>query len=79
VKVLATLSPENYPFGLKDIISDGDMPVVWTNTDYRMIYLNMGHGPHVFEDATQDKLIIAALRWVVATDKKGNPFDRTKQ
>jgi len=76
VKVLATLSPENYPFGLKDIIRDGDTPVIWTNTDYRMIYLNMGHGAYVFTDATQDKLIIAALRWVVSTDKNGNPFDK---
>jgi type 1 glutamine amidotransferase len=76
VKVLATLSPENFPFGLKDIIRDGDIPVVWTNTDYRMIYLNMGHGAHVFEDATQQKMIIAALRWVISTDKKGDPFER---
>jgi type 1 glutamine amidotransferase len=74
IKVLVSLSPENYPFGLKDIIPDGDCPVVWTNTDYRMIYLNMGHGNRIFSDATQDKLIIAALRWVIETDKKGNVF-----
>jgi len=76
VKVLATLSPDNFPFGLKDIIRDGDIPVVWTNTDYRMIYLNMGHGAHVLEDATQQKMIIAALRWVISTDKKGDPFEK---
>lgn len=76
VKVLVSLSPDNYPLGIKDIIADGDVPVVWTNTDYRMIYLNMGHGPYIFTDATQNKLIIAALRWVIATDKKGNPFER---
>lgn len=75
VKVLATLSPENYPFGLKDILPDGDTPVAWTNTDYRMIYLNIGHGHDIFTDATQNKLIIAALRWVIATDKKGNVFE----
>lgn len=74
IKVLVSLSPENYPFGLKDIVPDGDFPVVWTNTDYRMIYLNMGHGNHIFGDPTQDKLIIAALRWVIETDKKGNVF-----
>ena len=43
VKVLVSLSPENFPMGIKHIITDGDMPVVWTNTDYRMIYLK--HGP----------------------------------
>ena len=74
IKVLVTLSAENYPFGLKDIVTDGDFPVVWTNTNYRMIYLNMGHGSKIFGDPTQDMLIISALRWVVATDKKGNVF-----
>ncbi|MDP4289862.1 MAG: ThuA domain-containing protein [Bacteroidota bacterium] len=74
IKILVTLSPDNYPFGLKDIVPDGDFPVVWTNTDYRMIYLNMGHGSMIFSDATQNKLIIDALRWVIATDKKGNVF-----
>lgn len=76
IKVLATLSPDNYPLGLKDIVPDGDFPVVWTNTNYRMIYLNMGHGAGIFSDATQNKLIINALRWLVETDKKGNVFKR---
>ena len=44
IKVLMSLSPKNYPIGLKDIVYGGDWPVVWTNTKYRMIYLNMGHG-----------------------------------
>jgi len=76
IKVLVSLSPDNYPFGLKDIVPDGDFPVVWTNTDYRMIYLNMGHGSQIFTDATQNKLIIDAFRWVIATDKKGNVFEK---
>ncbi|MFZ4863453.1 ThuA domain-containing protein [Sphingobacterium sp. Mn56C] len=76
IQVLATLAPENYPLGLKDIIPDGDTPIVWTNTAYRMIYLNMGHGRGIFSDATQNKLIIDAFKWVIATDKKGNVFER---
>ncbi|MCE1198144.1 MAG: ThuA domain-containing protein [Marinilabiliales bacterium] len=76
IQVLVSLSPDNYPLGLKDIVPDGDLPVVWTNKDYRMIYLNMGHGAGIFGDATQNMLIIQALRWVVASDKKGNPFNR---
>ena len=76
VKVLVTLSPDNYPLGLKDIVPDGDFPVVWTNTKYRMIYMNMGHGGHIFSDATQNMLIISGLRWVVATDKKGDVFKK---
>ena len=74
IRVLVSLSPDNYPLGLKDIVPDGDFPVVWTNTGYRMIYVNMGHGSGIFSDATQNKLIIDALRWVVASDKKGNVF-----
>lgn len=76
IKVLVSLSPDNYPLGLKDIIPDGDLPVVWTNTNYRMIYMNMGHDRHVFGDATQDMLIIAGLRWVAATDREGNVFEK---
>lgn len=74
VEVLLSLSPDNYPLGVKDIIPDGDLPVVWTNKKYRMVYLNMGHGMRIFNDATQNYLIINSLRWVVAQDKKGDPF-----
>jgi len=76
INVLVSLSPDNYPLGLKDIVYEGDFPVVWTNTKYRMIYMNMGHGKGIFSDPTQNKLIIAGLRWVVATDKKGNVFEK---
>jgi type 1 glutamine amidotransferase len=76
IRVLVSVSPEMYPFGLKDIVPGGDFPVVWTNTGYRMIYLNMGHGKSIFTDPTQNMLIISALRWVVATDKKGNVFEK---
>ena len=76
IKVLVSLSPENYPLGLTDIVPDGDLPVVWTNTDYRMIYMNMGHDENVFGDATQDMLIINGLRWIVASDRKGNVFEK---
>jgi uncharacterized protein len=75
IKVLVSLSPDNYPFGLKDTIPDGDLPVVWSNSDYRMLYMNMGHGKSIFDDATQNALIIAGLRWLVATDAKGNVFE----
>jgi type 1 glutamine amidotransferase len=76
VKVFASLSPDNYPFGLKDIIQGGDTPVVWSNTNYRMIYLNMGHADQIFSDATQNMLIINALKWVIASDKNGNVFTK---
>lgn len=75
VKVLASLSEENYPMGIKHMIREGDTPVMWTNTRYRMVYMNMGHTDHIFEEAVQNMLIIQAFRFVAATDKKGNPFN----
>jgi type 1 glutamine amidotransferase len=74
IEVLLSLSEDNYPLGLKDIIPEGDCPVVWTNRKYRMIYMNMGHGRGIFSDPTQNQLIIAGFRWVVASDPEGNVF-----
>lgn len=65
VEVLLSLSEKNYPVGIKDIIYFGPFPVVWTNRDYRMIYLNIGHGDEEFTDATQNLLLVNALRWIV--------------
>ncbi|MCQ2185988.1 MAG: glycosyl hydrolase family 18 protein [Bacteroidales bacterium] len=64
VDVLLSISPKNYPMGLKDIVYDGDWPLVWTNRKYRMIYLNMGHGDEEFTDATQNLLFVNALQWI---------------
>jgi type 1 glutamine amidotransferase len=64
VKVLVTLDPMNYPLGIKDILTGGDTPVVWTNTKYAMIYMNMGHGDQVLTDYIQNNLITDALLWV---------------
>jgi uncharacterized protein len=65
VKVLVTLAPSNYPIGLKDTIEGGDVPVVWTNTKYRMIYMNMGHGDKIFDSAEQNQLFEDALGWLI--------------
>lgn len=64
VKVLLSISPKMYPFGIKDIVKWGDFPVVWTNKKYHMVYLNMGHGDEAFIDATQNLLFVNAFRWV---------------
>ncbi len=76
VEVFVSLSPDNYPLGIKDVISHGDFPVVWTNKKYRMIYLNMGHGDDEFSDATQKLLFINAFRWVLSVNPKGDPFSK---
>jgi type 1 glutamine amidotransferase len=69
VKVLVTLSPSNYPIGLKDTIEAGDVPVVWSNTSYRMIYMNMGHGDKIFDSPLQDRLFEDALRSLLTSSR----------
>ncbi len=64
VRVLVTLDPSNYPLGLKDVLTGGDLPVVWTNTKYKMIYMNMGHGDKIFTSPIQNKLIENAVNWL---------------
>jgi uncharacterized protein len=64
VRVLATFSPSNYPIGFKDILTSGDLPVVWTNTKYKMLYMNMGHGDKIFTSPTQNQLIENAVNWL---------------
>ena len=74
VEVLLSLSPKNYPLGIKDVVNFGDFPIVWSNKNYRMIHLNMGHGDEEFIDGTQNLLLVNAFRWVVSKDKNGDPF-----
>jgi len=64
VRVLVTLAPSNYPIGFKDVLTSGDLPVVWTNTKYKMLYMNMGHGDKIFGSPTQNKLIEDATLWL---------------
>jgi YVTN family beta-propeller protein len=64
VHVLVTLDPSNYPLGFKDILESGDLPVVWTNTKYRMLYVNMGHGDKIFTSLIQNRLIENAISWL---------------
>jgi type 1 glutamine amidotransferase len=67
VRVLVTLDPSNYPIGIKDVISGGDLPVVWTNTKYRMLYMNMGHGKNgerIYSDPVQNVLFANAILWL---------------
>ena len=74
VEVLVSISQKMLPLGIKDIIMFGDLPIVWTNKKYRMVYLNMGHGDETFIDATQNLLLVNAFRWVVSCTKEGDPF-----
>ena len=76
VEILASLSNLNYPLGIKDVISSGDFPIAWRNRNYRMVYLNYGHGDREFTDATQNLLTLQAFRYVLSLDPKGDPFKK---
>jgi len=64
VRVLVSLDSTNYPLGKKDILRSGDVPVVWTNTRYKMLYLNMGHGDQIMSSPIQNNLFEDGLLWL---------------
>jgi type 1 glutamine amidotransferase len=67
IRVLLTLDPSQYPLGIKGLITkkDPDVPVVWTNTNFKMLYMNMGHGDQVFTSPTQNQLFANAILWLL--------------
>jgi uncharacterized protein len=64
IRVLMTLAPSNYPIGFKDTLGSGDIPVTWTNTKYRMIYTNVGHGNKILTSPLQNLFFENALLWL---------------
>lgn len=67
IRVLLHLDPAQYPLGIKGLITakDPDVPVVWTNTNFRMLYMNMGHGDKVFTSPTQNRLFENGILWLL--------------
>ena len=75
IKILLSIDPSSFPLGTgpkpHEIWHSGYYPVVWTNTKYRMIYINMGHNimdyktgktfSQTFGNKLQDRLVIDAL------------------
>ena len=80
ISILLSIDSASFPLGtgpkLDEIWHHGYYPVVWTNKNYRMIYLNMGHNDidyegktnrelsHTFGNIYQDQLIINGLLWL---------------
>ena len=67
IHVLMTLDPAQFPLGIKSLVmeKDPDVPVVWTNTKFKMLYMNMGHGDKIFTSPTQNKLFENAILWLL--------------
>ncbi len=80
IKILASIDSSSFPLGTgpkpHEIWHSGYYPVVWTNINYKMIYINMGHNDidyeggtnkelsFTFKNKTQNKLVIDALLWL---------------
>lgn len=86
IRVLLSVHPSSFPLGTgpkaAEIWHEGDYPVAWTNTKYRMVYLNMGHNDMDYEGGTnkalsstfdsqaQNKLITEAILWLGRKERK---------
>lgn len=80
IKILLSIDSTSFPLGtgpkLHEIWHSGYYPVVWTNKNYKMLYVNMGHNDIDYEhktnkelsfqfaNETQNKLIIDGLLWL---------------
>lgn len=60
IKILLSIDPLSFPLGTGpkqfEIWHQGYYPVVWTNTRYRMLYINMGHNDMDYEHGTNNEL-----------------------
>jgi len=60
IKILLSIDPSSFPLGTgpkpHEIWHEGYYPVVWTNTRYRMVYMNMGHNDIDYEHKTNADL-----------------------
>ncbi len=88
IEVLVSIDPESFPLGTgpkpHEIWHEGYYPVVWTNTRYKMLYVNMGHNDidyehkvdttnstlsFTFANKIQNKMITNALLWLGSRKK----------
>lgn len=86
IEILVSVDSTSFPLGtgpkLHEIWHEGYYPVVWTNRNYRMLYINMGHNDIDYENNTneelsftfmndiQNRLIIDGLLWLGREGKK---------
>jgi hypothetical protein len=80
MEILLSIDSASFPLGTgpkpHEIWLSGYYPVVWTNTRFRMVYINMGHNDMDYENGTneelsqtftssdQNTLILDALLWL---------------
>jgi len=90
IKILLSIDSTSFPLGTgpkqHEIWHSGYYPVAWTNTKYRMIYMNMGHNDidyknktnktlsYTFDNQVQNKFILNSLLWLGSgkSPRRGN-------
>ena len=87
IHILLSIDSTSFPLGtgpkLDEIWHSGYYPVVWTNKNYKMIYMNMGHNDidyehhtnkdlsHTLDNEMEEKLIMNSLLWLGEGKKTG--------
>jgi type 1 glutamine amidotransferase len=69
VKVLMTLDKSNFPLGVKNFLNGGDIPVAWSNTRFKMVYLNYGHGDRIYTGPELTRITDNSLAWLLSQQK----------
>jgi hypothetical protein len=85
IRILVSIDSSSFPLGtgpkLNEIWHSGYYPVIWTNKNYRMLYINMGHNDIDYEHNTNadlsltfsnkniDKLVVNGLFWLARKRK----------
>ncbi len=80
ISILVSIDSSSFPLGTgpkpHEIWHSGYYPVVWTNRNYKMLYINMGHNvidydnktnkelSYTFENKTQNKMVLDGLFWL---------------
>jgi hypothetical protein len=85
IQILLSIDSSSFPLGTGpkqyEIWHSGYYPVLWTNKNYKMLYVNMGHNDidygktnkelsFQFDNAIQSKMIVDALKWLGKTGRK---------
>jgi hypothetical protein len=87
IKILASIDPSSFPVGTDPNQSwySGYYPILWTNTQYKMLYANFGHNAmnyttntrlsSTFASATQNQFLLDGLKWLGGADTGTPPAD----
>jgi hypothetical protein len=85
ISILLSIDTTSFPLGTgpkpHEIWHEGYFPVAWTNLNYKMVYINMGHNDMDYEGGTnktlsstfgsadQNRFILNALHWLGEKDE----------